>query len=116
MVCFTNLFGCVGMALLGFAGNVAAESEHQLTATITKNGEPVTNLEPYLATYAHLSAFDTTTLAFAHLHPEGTAVGDHGGPTLTFHALFSSSGRWRLFIQFQTAGTLHTAQVTLVVR
>jgi len=98
------------------AGDVMAGSEHQLTATITKDGKPVKDLEPYLDTYAHLSAFNTSTLAFAHLHPQGKATTDHGGPTLTFHALFPSSGTWKVFIQFQTGGVLHTAPITLAVK
>ena len=97
-------------------GDAMMGMEHPLTVHISKDGTPVTDLEPYLATYAHLSAFNTRTLAFAHLHPEGTATTDHGGPTLTFHALFAEAGDWRLFIQFQIAGRLHTAPVTVMVK
>ncbi|KOV57148.1 hypothetical protein [Streptomyces sp. MMG1121] len=88
---------------------------HQLTATVTKDGKPVTDLQPYLDTYAHLTAFHQGDLAFAHLHPQTEADGDHGGPALTFHAEFAQSGNWRLFLQFRTAGRLHTAALTLHV-
>ena len=81
-----------------------------------KAGRPVTDLQPYLSTYAHLTAFHDGDLAFAHLHPEGAVSGEHGGPTLAFHTTFDKPGNWRLFIQFQTDGTLHTAAVTLAVR
>jgi hypothetical protein len=96
-------------------GDPMAGMAHQMTATVTKDGKPVTDLQPYLETYAHLTAFHQGDLAFAHLHPETEVDGDHGGPTLTFHAEFPRSGDWRLFLQFQTAGTLHTAALTLNV-
>lgn len=84
-----------------------------LTVAVAKDGKPVTDLQPYLDTYAHLTAFHDGDLAFAHLHPQGSVNGDHGGPTLSFHAELPKPGNWRLFLQFQTAGTLHTAAVTL---
>lgn len=96
-------------------GDLMAGMAHQLTATVTKDGKPVTDLQPYLDTYAHLTAFHQGDLAFAHLHPESKADGGHGGPALTFHAEFTQSGNWRLFLQFQTGGTLHTAALTLHV-
>jgi hypothetical protein len=88
---------------------------HPLTVTVSKDGQPVTDLQPYLDTYAHLTAFHDPDLAFAHLHPHGTVNGDHGGPTLSFEAILPKSGNWRLFLQFQTTGVLHTAAITLSV-
>ena len=73
----------------------------------------VTDLQPYLGTYAHVTAMHQGDLAFAHLHPEGTVSGDHGGPTLNVHAQLPAPGNWRLFIQFQTGGVLHTAPITI---
>jgi hypothetical protein len=96
-------------------GDPMAGMAHQLTATVTKDGKPVTDLQPYLDTYAHLTAFHQGDLAFAHLHPETEVDGDHGGPTLSFHAQFPQSGNWRMFLQFQTGGRLHTASLTLRV-
>ena len=92
-----------------------ANMTHALTVTITKDGKPVTDLQSYLATYAHLTAFHQGDMAFAHLHPQGEATGDHGGPSLTFQAMLGQGGPWRLFIQFQTAATLHTAAITVTV-
>jgi hypothetical protein len=92
-----------------------AGMEHTLTATVTKDGAPVSDLQPCLDTYAHLAAFHAGDLAFAHLHPQGTVNGDHGGPTLTFDAQMAKTGNYRLFLQFQTGGVLHTAAITLHV-
>jgi hypothetical protein len=86
-----------------------------LTLEVTQDGQPVTDLQPYLSSYAHLSAFHAGDLAFAHLHPEGVADGDHGGPKLTFDAAFPSNGSWRMYVQFQTDDTLHTAVFTVDV-
>jgi hypothetical protein len=97
------------------SGDLMAGMEHTLTATVTKNGAPVTDLQPYLGTYAHLTAFHEGDMAFAHLHPQGTVNGDHGGPTLTFGASMAKSGNYRLFLQFQTGGTVHTAAFTVPV-
>lgn len=94
---------------------VTAGREHTLNVTVSKDGQPVTDLQPYLDTYAHLTAFHDNDLAFAHLHPHGAINGDHGGPALSFEASLPKAGSWRLFLQFQTVGVLHTAAVTLAV-
>ena len=44
-----------------------------LKVSIAKDGKPVTDLEPYLATYAHLSGFHAGDLAMAHLHPRAAS-------------------------------------------
>jgi hypothetical protein len=88
---------------------------HPLTVSISKDGEPVTDLQPYLETYAHLTAFREGDQAFAHLHPQTEVKGDRGGPDLDFQAMLPESGNWRLFLQFQTGGKLHTAALTLKV-
>ncbi|GHI02914.1 hypothetical protein AQI88_03035 [Streptomyces cellostaticus] len=96
-------------------GEPMAGMAHPLTVRITKDGKPVTDLQPYLDTYAHLTAFHEGDAAFAHLHPTTKVNGDHGGPELSFHAELPTSGNWRLFLQFQTGGKLHTAALTLRV-
>jgi hypothetical protein len=96
-------------------GEPMAGMPHPLTVTVTKDGKPVTDLQPYLDTYAHLTAFHEGDTAFAHLHPTTKVNGDHGGPDLSFDAELPTSGNWRLFLQFRTGGTLHTAALTLNV-
>ncbi|WP_345060240.1 hypothetical protein [Streptomyces rameus] len=96
-------------------GEPMAGMAHPLTLSVAQNGKPVTDLQPYLDTYAHLTAFHEGDAAFAHLHPTTEATGDHGGPNLKFHAELPDSGNWRLFLQFRTGGTLHTAALTLRV-
>ncbi|MFE9637135.1 hypothetical protein [Streptomyces sp. NPDC006463] len=96
-------------------GQPLAGMAHPLTVTISKDGKPVTDLQPYLDTYAHLTAFHEGDQAFAHLHPETKVTGDNGGPDLNFQAMLPKPGNWRLFLQFQTGGSLHTAALTLNV-
>ncbi|MFG2133043.1 hypothetical protein ACGFNV_35350 [Streptomyces sp. NPDC048751] len=96
-------------------GEPMAGMAHPLTVSIAKDGKPVTDLQSYLDTYAHLTAFHEGDAAFAHLHPTTEVTGDRGGPDLNFHAELPASGNWRLFLQFQTGGTLHTAALTLRV-
>jgi hypothetical protein len=98
---------------VGIGGSAMANMSHALTVTVSRGGVPVTDLQPYLGTYAHLTAFHEGDLAFAHLHPHGEVNGEHGGPQLSFEAMLPRAGAWRLFLQFQTGGTLHTAAVTL---
>jgi hypothetical protein len=94
-------------------GDVMAHMSHELSVTVTCGGKRVTDLEPYLESYAHLSAFHKGDLTFAHLHPHGAAAIGHGGPKLIFETMFPQPGNWRMYLQFQTHGTLHTAAITL---
>lgn len=100
------------------SGTPAASSEGTLTATFSQNGQPVTNLEPYLDSFAHLTGFNTQSLAFVHLHPmdTGATTVANGGPTLQFMTEFPAAGNYRIFLQFQTNGQLHTAEFTLPVQ
>lgn len=100
---------------LTLSGRPVAAVADPMSLHIAKNGQPVTDLQSYLDTYAHLSAFHAGDLAFAHLHPSGAVNGDHGGPDLSFDAEFSASGTWRVYVQFQTGGVLHTAAFTVAV-
>lgn len=102
--------------LLTVNGTVMAGMTHTFTVSISKDGKPVHDLQPYLETYAHLTAIHQGDLAFAHLHPEGPAATENtGGPELTFQTSMPESGNWRFFIQFRTAGVLHTASLTMSV-
>ena len=96
-----------------------AGTESPLTVRLTRGGKPVTDLQPYLGVWAHLSAFRSGTLAFAHLHPteqpmSGMAM-DSPDP-LQFRAELPTAGTYRVFVQFQTGGKLHTAAITLQAR
>ncbi|MCU7820824.1 hypothetical protein KSNIM_03920 [Kitasatospora sp. DSM 101779] len=101
---------------LALQADPTAKEAFPLTVTATgPDGRPATDLQPYLGSYAHLSAFHEGDLALAHLHPITPVTAGGGGPVLTFYARLAGPGNWRVFLQFRAGGRLHTAAVTLRV-
>jgi hypothetical protein len=97
-------------------GHLVAGQTSRLTLTVTRDGEPVTDLEPYLEAYGHLVALRDGDLAYLHVHPEG-APGDgrtEPGPEITFSTEVPSAGTYRLFLDFKHAGEVRTAAFTAV--
>lgn len=96
-------------------GNLAAGREAKLTLRVTRNGQPVTDLEPYLGAYGHLVALRAGDLAYLHVHPEGTP--DDGstkpGPGIVFYTEVPSSDRYQLYLNFKHEGLVRTAAFTL---
>ncbi|WP_018654292.1 hypothetical protein [Actinomadura flavalba] len=87
----------------------------ELTLTVSRDGRPVTDLEPYLEAYGHLVALRDRDLAYLHVHPDG-APGDgetRPGPGITFHAEAPSTGAYRLYLDFKHAGRVRTAEFTV---
>ncbi len=101
----------VGYYHLELTGDVTAGSTSELTFAVSKDGEPVTNLEPYLGAFGHLVALRDGDLAFLHVHPEGDepAVGEVSGPEIGFAAELPTPGRYLLYLDFQVAGEVHSA-------
>ena len=79
----------------------------ELRFTVTRGGKPVA-VEPYLGARGHLVALREGDLAFLHVHPDADS--------LSFMAEFPSAGRYRLFLQFQVDGRVHTAEFTREVK
>jgi hypothetical protein len=97
-------------------GDLIPGSSSELTLSVSKDGAPVTDLQPYLGAYGHLVALRDGDLAYLHVHPDG-APGDGrtpAGPDVTFHAEVPSAGSYRLYLDFQHAGTVRTAAFTAV--
>ena len=89
-----------------------------LTLKITKGGADVTDLQPYLQSLAHVTGFRQGDLKVVHMHPNQSPGEDpnaQGGPTLNLASMFHAAGRYRLFVQFQTAGKVHTAPIDVDV-
>ncbi len=91
---------------------LTTEEEAQLTFRITRDGRPVRDLEPYLGAYGHLVALHAPDLAYSHVHPNGE---DRQGGAITFDTELHEQGPYRLFLQFQTDGRVHTAAFTQTV-
>lgn len=92
-------------------GALTAGISKQLTATVTRDGERVTTLQPYLGAYGHLVALREGDLAYLHVHPEGAepAPGRTGGPAVSFAATAPTAGRYLLYLDFKIDDTVHTA-------
>lgn len=96
-------------------GDLRPGRDSLLTLTVSRDGEPVTDLQPYLGAYGHLVALREGDLAYLHVHPDGTP-GDgvtEPGPDVVFHAAVPSPGRYRLYLDFQHGGVVRTAAFTL---
>jgi hypothetical protein len=87
---------------------------------ITKDGQDVTDLQQYLQSYAHITGFRKGTLEAVHVHPNEvppykTDPNAVGGPNLTLMSMFTKPGAYRMWIQFQTDGQLHTVPLDVTV-
>ncbi|MFE2154747.1 hypothetical protein ACFXAO_32415 [Streptomyces lavendulae] len=91
------------------AGDLAPGKAGELKLTVSKDGRPVTDLEPYLGAYGHLVALRDGDLAYLHVHPNEGGP----GPDVSFTATAPSSGSYRLFLDFQHGGTVRTAAFTV---
>ncbi len=88
---------------------LTAGRESTLSFSVTRHGRPVTDLQPYLGAYGHLVALHAPGLEYSHVHP---ASKDLAAGTITFDAELPKPGSYRLFVQFQTGGRVHTAAFT----
>ncbi|TDD54925.1 hypothetical protein E1263_26720 [Kribbella antibiotica] len=98
------------------AGTPVAGKESELTFKVSSGGKPVTDLQPYLGAFGHLVSLRSGDLAYLHNHPAQHAdAGMQGGPEIKFGTTFPTAGTYRLFLDFQHAGTVHTAEFTVQV-
>jgi hypothetical protein len=92
-------------------GDLSAGAEAELSLRVSRDGRPVTDLQPYLGAYGHLVALREGDLAYLHVHPveptDGTTPAP--GPHVAFAATAPSPGSYRLFLDFRHGDTVHTA-------
>jgi hypothetical protein len=105
----------VGPYRVTLKGDLAAGSDAKLALNVTKDGTPVTDLQPYLGAYGHLVALRAGDLAYLHVHPDGTP--DDGktepGPDVVFYAAVPSAGTYHLYLDFRHDGVVRTAAFTV---
>ena len=96
-------------------GDLVAGSSSDLAITISRDGQPVTTLEPYLGAFGHLVALRDGDLAFLHVHAEGDEPkrGETAGPEIAFVAEAPTAGRYLLYLDFRVDGEVHTAEFVL---
>jgi hypothetical protein len=90
-------------------GDTAPGAGTVLTTRVELDGEPVTDLEPYLGAYGHLVAMRAGDLGYLHVHPED----GEPGPGVDFATAFPEKATYRLFLDFQHRGTVRTAAFTV---
>ena len=107
----------VGGYTVTVSGDPTANEPSTLTFSVSRNGKPVADLQPYLGAYGHLVALRASDLAYLHVHPMGEP-GDGktpAGPDIAFGATIPTSGDYRLFLDFKHENVVRTAEFTLSV-
>ncbi len=105
----------VGDYTVTLDGELTPGTASPVTLTVSRDGEPVTDLQPYLGAYGHLVALREGDLAYLHVHPEGTP-GDGTtapGPEVEFLVEVPSAGGYRLYLDFRHDGVVRTAELAL---
>ncbi|WP_436495022.1 hypothetical protein [Actinokineospora sp. HUAS TT18] len=92
-------------------GDLAAGKATRIRATVSRDGKPVTDLQPYLGAYGHLVALRQSDLAYLHIHPRKDGK---SGPEIAFVTVPPSEGGYRLFLDFQHNGVVHTVEFTVI--
>ncbi|RJK97533.1 hypothetical protein D5H78_00355 [Vallicoccus soli] len=96
-------------------GGLVPGEPSTLAFTVTRDGRPVTDLQPYLGAYGHLVALRDGDVGYLHVHPEGEP-GDgttEPGPRVAFTATAPSPGDYRLFLDLRHGGTVRTVAFTV---
>ena len=98
-------------------GDLRTGTETELQLSVSRDGVPVTDLEPYLGAYGHLVVLRAGDLGYLHVHPLGEP-GDPSvapGPHVRFATTAPSAGSYRLFLDFRHDGVVRTAAFTVEV-
>jgi len=93
-----------------------AGTHAMLMFRLMDRGQPVTNLESYMGAMGHCAIISQDTQMFLHCHPEQLypcGPDSRGGPTIAFHTLFPSAGRYKIWGQFQRDGQIIVADFVL---
>ena len=98
-------------------GDLTPGEESELTLGISRDGVPVTDLQPYLGAYGHLVALRDGDLAYLHVHPAEAHGGTTAvpGPHVRFVTTAPSAGTYRLFLDFKHGDVVRTAAFTVPV-
>ncbi|MEV4658125.1 hypothetical protein [Micromonospora sp. NPDC049301] len=95
---------------VGYQGSPQAGATVPLTFRIDA-ADGAATLERYLGAYGHLVALREGDLAYLHVHPEPELVDGQ----VKFWLTTPGPGRYRLYLDFQVAQKVHTAEFTLTI-
>lgn len=96
---------------VSLAGDLEPGRTTTMTLTVSRNGRPVTDLQPYLGAYGHLVMLRAGDLGYVHVHPEE----GEPQPGISFMTQTPSAGAYRLFLDFKHGGVVRTAEFTIHV-
>ncbi|SOC50203.1 hypothetical protein SAMN05660748_2944 [Blastococcus aggregatus] len=98
-------------------GSLTAGEESELRFGISRDGVPVTDLQPYLGAFGHLVALRSGDLGYLHVHPADPPGGaaPAPGPNIAFVTTAPSAGSYRLFLDFRHGDVVRTAAFTVTV-
>lgn len=72
------------------------------------HGQPVTDIQPWLAAPAHLTLIDAGCLAYIHAHPDQRGAAERNAGALTFLTRFPHAGPFKGWLQFRHANVVRT--------
>lgn len=99
---------------LGARGMLTSGSDSMLMFSISQNGKPITNLEPYLGAFGHSVILREGNLDFIHAHPMEDVNSRQTG-TVDFMVDFPEAGNYKIFTQFQRGGKVFTTDFVVSV-
>ncbi|SFF76440.1 hypothetical protein [Blastococcus tunisiensis] len=96
-------------------GSLEPGRESELTLSVSRDGRPVADLQPYLGAFGHLVVLRDGDLAYLHAHPVGEPGGAPAapGPHIRFATTAPSAGDYRLFLDFRHEDVVRTAEFTV---
>ncbi len=96
-------------------GDLTVGELSELKLVVTRDGDAVADLEPYLGAFGHLVALRQGDLAYLHVHPRAEEPQAEGtfGPEIAFEASAPTPGRYLLFLDFKVDGQVRTAALVL---
>ena len=94
----------------GYDVALREQAAGELSFAVSRDGRPVTDLQPYLGARGHLVMLREGDLAYLHMHPLDT-----GPDRIAFHTGTTEPARYRLFLQFRHRDRVHTAAFTRTV-
>jgi hypothetical protein len=99
-------------ATLAFDKPVQVGQSLALSINLSRNGQPVADLDNYLGALGHMVVISQDTKQYLHVHPQDQA---DKGPKIGFQTMFEQAGLYRVFLQFNHGGQIHTADFTVNV-
>jgi hypothetical protein len=96
---------------VSYEGEPRTGSTQPLLMAVTTQGRPAA-VEPYLGAYGHLVVLREGDVGYVHVHPEAALVDGK----LKFWLAAPGPGRYRMFLDFQAGGKVHTAAWTTEVK